>query len=140
MDSQRSIPWAESVAAGRAVIVGSYQLQRPQNRFHGFATPIHIAGLRTAAAIPPSPGVIGPVCVQVSFQGARGQAQGAASRSGFPSFEIDLLGCTRPDQALNFLLDLRLEAGLEPPFLTASAVSVDVPFTSSSAHCSQTFQ
>jgi hypothetical protein len=139
-DSQRTIAWAESMAAGGAVIVGSFQPQRSQNRFDGLASTIHIARLRTAGAIPPSPGVVGPVCVQMSFQGARGQAQGATSGGGFPGFEIDLSGGRSPDQMLDFLPDFRLEAGLEPPFLTASAVSVDAPFTSSSAHCSQIFQ
>jgi len=69
-----------------------------------------------------------------------GQAEGAASGSGFPGFEIDLFGGTPSDQSPDLLPDAGLEARLEPPFLTASALSVKVPVTSSSAHCSQIFQ
>ena len=125
---------------GRAVIVGSRQLQRSQNRFDGLASPVHIARLPTAGAILPGSTVIGPVGIQMSFQGSRGQAQGAASGGGFPGFEIDLPRRRRPDQTLDFLPDFRLEAGLDPPSLTASAVWVAAPSTSSSAHCSQIFQ
>lgn len=122
------------------MIIGSLQLQRSQNRLEGFASPGHIARLSAAGAIPPSSGVAGPVCVQMQLQSSRSQTQGAASGGGFPGFEINLLTRTRSDQALDLLPDFGLEARLEPPFLTASAVCVEVPSTSSSAHCSQTFQ
>lgn len=140
METQRSVPWAESVAAGRAVEIGALQLQRPQNRLKGLASPVHIARLSPAGAVPPSAGVVGPVCVQMQLQGSRGQAQGATSGRGFPGLEIDLLSRIRSDQALDLLPDFVLEACLDPPFLAASAVWVEVPSTSSSAHCSQTFQ
>ena len=46
------------------------------------------------------------------------------SRGGFQGFEIDPLGRTRFDQGLDLLTDFVVEARLDPPFLTASAVWV----------------
>lgn len=122
------------------MIVGALQPHGSQNRLEALASPIHIAALAAARAGEATSGIVGLIGVQVSLQGTRRQPQGQASGCRLPGLEVDLFGGGSPDQGFDFLVDFGLEARLEPPFFTASAVSLDLPSTCSSAHCSQIFQ
>lgn len=84
--------------------------------------------------------VVAVILVELLFQRAGGQAQRTTARRRLQGFQVGFLDRLPPDQDLDFLGDLGLEARREPPFLAASAEAAGNWSSSSSAHCSHSFQ
>ena len=99
-----------------AMVIGTFELQRPEDTLKGFSTPASVACHLAAIADPVRLFAVGVIRVEALFDSMGGQTEHLPPHCRFQRFQIEFFQTLAPEQCFNVPQDLSRQQAVERGF------------------------